>query len=212
MSKKNRQKNTREDFKQADYYKLKTKAVDDLVSASPENSPLVSDAELRKYRSGPKLKIAEWAIFCFIKWWFPAAGCFFFLWGLGTYVSSQLDLMLVGAVALGMVTDILTNNALRFMEKVPGSADRWIMCSKRKAYSTFPLNILYAIILMFFVYMTYSVINLSIIKIRNLTSDVVPLGVEPILFGLFWLGWDLAFVGLKNTVRRALKDARKPGA
>ncbi len=210
MSKKNRQNNGQEEFKQADYYKLKTKAVDDLVSASPENSPLVSDAELRKYRSGPKLKIAEWVIFCFIKWWFPAAGCFFFMWGLGNYLQNSLDLMAVTAIAMGMVTDILTNNALRFFEKIPGAADRWIMCSKRKSYVTFPLNILYAIALMFFVYMTYTVINLAIIRIGNLT-DTLPLAVEPILFGLFWLGWDLAFVSIKNAVKRAVTDAKKSG-
>ncbi len=210
MSKKNRQNNGQEEFKQADYYKLKTKAVDDLVSASPENSPLVSDAELRKYRSGPKLKIAEWVVFCFIKWWFPAAGCFFFMWGLGNYLQNGLDQMAVTAIAMGMVTDILTNNALRFFEKVPGSADRWIMCAKRKAYVTFPLNILYAAVLMFFVYMTYSVVNLVIIRIGNLT-DTLPLAVEPIMFGLFWLGWDLAFVSIKNAVRRVLADAKKSG-
>ena len=210
MSKKNRQNNGQEEFKQADYYKLKTKAVDDLVSASPENSPLVSDAELRKYRSGPKLKIAEWVVFCFIKWWCPAAGCFFFMWGLGNYLQNGLDQMAVTAIAMGMVTDILTNNALRFFEKVPGSADRWIMCAKRKAYVTFPLNILYAAVLMFFVYMTYSVVNLVIIRIGNLT-DTLPLAVEPIMFGLFWLGWDLAFVSIKNAVRRVLADAKKSG-
>ena len=210
MSKKNRQNNGREEFKQADYYRLKTKAVDDLVSASPENSPLVSDEELRKYRSGPKLKIAEWVIFCFIKWWFPAAGCFFFMWGLGTYLQSSLDQMAVTAVAMGMVTDLLTNNALRFFEKVTGSADRWIMCAKRKSYVTFPLNILYAAVLMFFVYMTYSIINFVIIRLGNLT-DILPLGVEPILFGLFWLGWDLVFVSIKNAVRRAVTDAKKSG-
>lgn len=209
MSKKDSKNTVKEDFKQADYYKLKTKAVDDLVTADVSNSPKVSEEELRKYRSGPKIRVAEWLIFCFIKWWFPAAGCFFFMWGLGTYLQNQLDLMFVTAIAMGMVTDLLTNNALRFLEKVPGAADRWIMCSKRKTYSTFPLNILYSIVLMLFVFLTYSVINAVIIRARGLT-DVLPLGVEPILFGLFYLGWDLLFIAIKNTVKSSIRKAGKP--
>ncbi len=209
MSKKDSRNTPKEEFRQADYYKLKTKAVDDLVTADVSNSPKVSEEELRKYRSGPKIRVAEWLVFCFIKWWFPAAGCFFFMWGLGTYLQNQLDLMFVTAIAMGMVTDLLTNNALRFLEKVPGAADRWIMCSKRKTYSTFPLNILYSIVLMLFVFLTYSVINAVIIRARGLT-DVVPLGVEPILFGLFYLGWDLLFIAIKNTVKSSIRKAGKP--
>ena len=44
----------------ADYYKLHARAVDDLIHASEENSPPVSEEELRKYRSGPKLRLADW--------------------------------------------------------------------------------------------------------------------------------------------------------
>ena len=36
------------------YYRLNTKAVDDLVNADVSNSPEVSREELNKYRSGPK--------------------------------------------------------------------------------------------------------------------------------------------------------------
>ena len=39
--------------KQADYYQLKTQAIEDLVTANESNSPEVSPEELRKYQSGP---------------------------------------------------------------------------------------------------------------------------------------------------------------
>ena len=70
---------------QADYYKLKTQAVDDLVNASEDNSPPVPEEELRAYRSGPRMKVADWVKMLFIKFWFAGAVCFFFLWGLGGY-------------------------------------------------------------------------------------------------------------------------------
>ena len=66
----------------ASYYELKTQAVEDLVSANEENSPQVSREEIRKYTSRGRLKLADWVKLLAIKWWFAAAVCFFFLWGL----------------------------------------------------------------------------------------------------------------------------------
>ena len=103
--------------KQSEYYRLKTEAVNDLVTANEENSPEVSEEELRAYRSGPKLKVADWVKMLFIKFWFAAAVCYFFLWGLGGFVSSMLDLLFITGFALGVVTDLLTNPVLRFFEK-----------------------------------------------------------------------------------------------
>ena len=65
----------------ADYYRLNLKAVDDLVSADESNSPKVSEKELRKYRSGPKVKLSDTLKALLIKFWFNGATCFFFLWG-----------------------------------------------------------------------------------------------------------------------------------
>ena len=48
----------------ADYYRLNTKAIDDLVGATPENSPKVSEKELRKYQSGPKIRLKDWLPYC----------------------------------------------------------------------------------------------------------------------------------------------------
>ena len=38
--------------------------------------------------------------------------------------------------------------------------------------------------------------------------DSVPVGVEPILFGLFYMGFDLLFLGLKHMAQGILSDAR----
>ena len=76
-------KNRKPDIaKEANYYKLKTKAVKDLVEADESNSPEVSEEELNKYRSGPKLNVADWVKLLLLKWWFAGAVCFFFIWGL----------------------------------------------------------------------------------------------------------------------------------
>ena len=193
--------------RQADYYKLKTKAVEDLVTADESNSPEVSEEELRYYRSGPKFKIADWAKLLFIKAWFPGAVCFFFMWGLGGMMADQLDLMFVTGIALGVVTEMLTNNVLRFMEKTPGGNDRWMMFPQKK-YITFPLNILYAFVLLFLVYTLYNAINLVIITITGAT-DTVPLGVGPILFGVFCMGFDMILIQGKHLISDIIRDAKK---
>ncbi len=196
--------------KQSDYYDLKTKAVQDLAEADESNSPEVSKEELRGYLSGPKFKIADWAKVLFIKWWFPAATCFFFFWGLGNYMADQLDLYLVTALGLGMVTDILTNNALRFFERTPGEHSRWMMFPK-KGFLTFPLNILYAFVLLILVGILYSAVNIGINQITG-QADAVTLGVEPILFGMFYLGFDSLLIGAKHLVQRIVHDAMHKAA
>ena len=193
-------------IRQADYYRLHTKAVDDLVNADESNSPEVSPEELRRYRSGPKLKIADWVKLLFIKAWFPGCVCFFFIWGLGGMLGDQLDLLVVTGIALGVVTELLTNNVLRFLEKKPGANSRYMMFPK-KGYITFPLNILYAFVVLFLVYTLYNVINLVIIRITGVT-DTVPLGVEPILFGLFYLGFDMMLIQGKHLILDIVRGAR----
>ncbi|MDE7262193.1 MAG: hypothetical protein K2N78_09085 [Oscillospiraceae bacterium] len=187
--------------KQSEYYRLKTKAVDDLVSAHAENSPQVSEEELRAYRSGPKMKVADWVKMLFIKGWFAGAVCFFFIWGLGGLLGNELDILFVTGMALGLVTDWLTNPVLRFFEKTPGENARWMMVNRKGTVGLF-LNILYGYLLLFLVYLLYNGINLVASWIIG-TAGAVVLGVEPILFGAFCLGFDLLLLQLKQVLSRA---------
>ena len=111
----------------ADYYRLKTEAVEDLVTANEENSPPVSAAELRKYRSGPQIKLADWVKVLLLKFWTGGMICYFFIWGLSTFTLNQWDHLLVLGIALGTVTHLITNNILRFIAATPGLYDRWMM-------------------------------------------------------------------------------------
>ena len=61
-------------------------------------------------------------------------------------------------VALGIFTDILVNNILRYIQKTPGANDRWMMFPKKELSSLF-LNIIYAYVVLSFVYMFYNLIN-----------------------------------------------------
>ena len=188
----------------ADYYKLKTQAVEDLVNANAENSPPVSQKELRKYHAQKKLTMADWLKAVLLKIWFAGIVCYFILWGLGPYLLNQWDMLLVVGVALGVVTDLITNNVFRFIAKPAGANDRFMMFPK-KAFWTLPLNLVYALVLLALVVMTYNGVNILLAGPEGKTA----LGVEPILFGVFTMGWDMLFIGCKHMAKSMLNDAKK---
>ena len=191
---KNNNNSSRNTEKDKDYYKLNTQAVDRLVNAD-KNVPR-SDKKLKdpakQYRTGFLDRIPAPVKALFIKFWFNGAICYFIFWGLGMVVSNYLDMIFVLATVLGMVTDILVNNALRFVETLPGENDKWMMFTKKK-YWTFIANIFYAFIVLFCVIWLY---------------EIIKIGVEPILFGLFYMLFDLLFIGMKNLMKTIINDAK----
>ena len=115
MARKDKNRQTAEERKTAqDYYKLHSGAVNDLVTANEENSPVVSEAELRKYRSGPKFKLSETIKALLVKYWFNGSVCFFFFLGLGNYLRDILDQLCPEKTALQPVCEY----TLRFCRAV----------------------------------------------------------------------------------------------
>ena len=180
--------------KNKDYYKLNTEAVDRLVNADkkvyPKNKKLKDPA--KQYRSSFLDRIPATVKALFIKFWFNGAVCYFIFWGLGLYVTDHLDMIVILSVVLGMITDILVNNALRFIETLPGENDKWMMFPKKKFW-TFIANIIYAFIVLFCVVWLY---------------EVIKIGVEPILFGIFYMLFDLLFIYMKNLMKTIINDAK----
>lgn len=189
----------------ADYYQLKTQAVEDLATASEENSPPVSAAELKKYRSGPRVNMADWVKALLLKCWTGGMICYFFIWGLSTFALNQWDHLLILGIALGLVTNLITNNIFRFIAGTPGKYDRWMMFPG-KSLLFLPLDILYALLLVFCTVLTYNGLNMLLAGAGN-TSPAI--GVEPILFGVIVTMWDLLFIGAKHLLQRIILDAKQ---
>ena len=192
------------------YYDLKKDAVERLVNAEKKTYPKTKADPGRAYRSSATDKIPNWIKALFIKFWFNGAVCFFILWGLGLYVTNMTDMLVVLAVVMGMVTDILVNNAFRFLEKYEGQNSKWMMFPKKK-YWTFFANIIYAFPVLFLVVRLYEFINLAGNRINGTENEMI-LGVEPILFGLFYLMFDMILIGIKNTLRKIVSDAKQKNA
>ena len=188
-----------------DLYRIKAEAVEDLVNANKENTPSYSEEELKKYRSKSRLNINPVFKALFIKFWFSGVVCYFFIWGLGMYIPSNLDLYFVTAIGMGFVKDILENNLYRFVANPEGSNDRWMMFPK-KSYMSLVFNVIYAILVTGCVYFTYQGINFVGTSGNN---DRVVFGVEPIFFGIFYMGFELLFLWMKHIAVRIIADAKK---
>lgn len=197
MSKKNENRN----------YELKSDAVDKLLKAEAGDVPEFSEEELKKYRSKGGIKLSNTAKVLLLKAWFAGAVCYFILWGLGMYIYSLIDMLFILGIVLGMVTDLLTNNVIRFIESTPGENDKWLMFPK-KGMTSFFLNLVYALVIVTCVYFLYSGLNLMIVRMIG-DPDTVPLGVEPILYGVFCMGFDVMLVSCKNLMKQIISDAKE---
>ena len=54
----------------------------------------------------------------------------------------------------------------------------------------------------------YNAVNALCLAVSG-QKDMVPVGVEPILFGLFTTVWDLVFLRIKRVMKRIVSDAGK---
>lgn len=187
-------------------FDLKTDAIDALVNGDPEQVPEYSEEEIKKYRKTKGFHLPDWLKVIGIKAWFYGAICFFIMWGLGMYISSNLDMLFILGAVLGMVTDLLINNAIRFFESVPGGNDKWLVFPPKKMTS-FGLNLLYGFVLVFLVFAFYELINTAIMVITEV-EDTTFLGVEPVIFGLLCMGFDMLFVGMKRLICGIIRDAK----
>lgn len=213
------------------YYDLKVDKVDELVAALKDELPpeksddlsmFISDCtgidepssytkygrkkEFDPYKVDFLGRIPAWIKAFFVKWWFAGAVCYFVMWGVGLI---GLDGIIVSGAVLGLVTEILVNPLLRFMERGSREYDAYMMFPfPFKAYWTFFTNILYYIAVIALVNGLYFGMN-ELINLINGTQGTIPLGVEPLVFGTFCLIADMALIGIKDLIVYLVKKSRK---
>ena len=200
------------------YYDLKVDKVDELVAALkgedlddlPPVSMNIADCtgvddpknvkrngkqkEFDPYRRDILSRIPVWAKALFIKWWFFGVVCYFVLMGLGISVTDTLDLLVLTGIITGLVVEILVNPIFRYME-VDGEYKPYIMFPfPIKAFWTFFANIIYYCIVILGTSWIYTLINEGL-KHANPGSYFA---IEPLVFGIFTLIVDMAFIGLKD--------------
>ncbi len=191
---------------QRNSYELSSDAVERLATADTGETPRYSEEELKKYRKRNFFHIPEPVKILFLKAWFAGAVCYFILWGLGIYIGNYIDMLFVLGIVLGMVTDLLTNNVIRFIETTPGSNSDWILVNK-KGVIGFVGNLFFSMVIVVCVYFVYDFINRFVVNITG-DSENLFLGVEPVLYGLFCMGFDMLFIGMKRLCLSIFRDAK----
>ena len=206
-----------------DYYDLKVDKVEELVAAlkgdidedeientSFDMTESVGFDDPSHYKKSGKRRefdpykvdkfsfIPYWVKALFIKFWFAGAVCYFVMMGLGIDVKSTLDMTVLVGIVLGIITDMFVNPIFRYMESDRREYNDFMMFPfPFRQFWTFFTNMIYYILVSFVVCELYYVINL-----------VTFVGVEPLLFGLFTLVVDMAFIGIKDGIVRLIKHLK----
>lgn len=211
-----------------DFYDLKLDKVDELVAAlrddnyEPETeiSMNISDCtgvddpsnvtrrgkqkQFNPYKRDFLNRIPTWLKAIFVKWWFAGAICWFI--DIGLPLADDLDRLVVTGLVLGLVVDILINPLFRFMESDSKEFNPYMMFPfPFKAFWTFFTNLIYYVLVMYCVSWCYTGLNALIHLVNPDTSWYM----EPLLFGVFCVIVDMAFIGIKDLIVYLVKRTRK---
>lgn len=218
------------------YYDLKVDKIDELVAALkadgtaesetanekpiPTNIAEITGEEEKKggskkskefdpYRRNILARIPVWLKAVFIKWWFAGAVCFFIMWGIGL---KDLDAIVLVGVVLGVIVDVLVNPIFRMMESDKKEYNNYMMFPfPFKAFWTFFTNIIYYVVIALLINYCYLGVNelMNLIK-GTLGEDYhIYVAVEPLLFGVFCVIADMAFIGIKDLIVYLVKRNKK---
>ncbi len=213
-----------------DFYDLKLEQVDELVAALRDDSYQPQDdismnisdctgvsspdnvtrrgkqKQFDPYKRDWLNRIPAWLKAIFIKWWFAGAVCWFIDIGLGAYLVDGLDTVVATGLALGLVTDVLVNPLFRFMEADKREYNAYMMFPfPFKAFWTFFANVIYYFLVMYCVSWCYTGLNALI----HLASPTTNWYMEPLLFGVFCVIVDMAFIGIKDLIVYLVKKSAK---
>lgn len=214
------------------YYDLKVDKVDELVAAlKGEDTTLQDDInyamnasmgvndpknvtrfgkekEFDPYKTDFLSKIPVWVKALFVKFWFAGATCYFIM--MGIMYSTGLDAVVITGAVLGIIVDMLVNPTLRYLETDRKEYNAYMMFPfPFKAFWTFFANIFYYILVVGLVGLIYFGIGSSA---GPASEGLLPFGVEPLLFGVFCVIVDMAFIGIKDgavALVRHLKNRKK---
>ncbi len=216
MSRKNKKQKQKETTIE-DYYDLKTKEMDELVSALKGEEEFETEApttdigiitgeekevgkQFNPYKLDRLSRVPMVVKALFIKWWFAGMCCFLFVMGLQSFIGQGENLIWVNGVMMGVVVDVLVNPCLRYFDDDTKKSNNYIMFPfPFKKFWTFFANVAYSVVVMWGVNYAYMGINLLFQR---------TIGLEPLLFGVFYVLIDMAFIGVKDGIVYGVKKSK----
>lgn len=203
-------KNPKDEIK--NYYELKSEAVEELVDALKQDPKAEVDAPKPPqdpYKIDRLAKIPIWLKALFAKYWVAGAICYFGFWGLGLSIKDQLDTVVFVGFLTGIITDLFVNSAFLYFESDKKEFHKYMMLpiATKKLWSML-VNVFYGILVTLIVSQIYIWINIFAAKAKGLPEGTITLGVEPLLYGLFFLVVDMFFISIKNLIVLIIKNKK----
>lgn len=152
-------------------------------------------------------KWKPWLKAALIKFWFYGAIYYFVGWGLFLASSDQLDVTMALGLVIGAANDLAIGRIFRSMESSRLEYHPYMMV-RNISVAGFFCNIAYGVLLSFLVAYFYHFVNLAIIALRHLPETAIPLGAEPVLYGIVMMLFDITLTHLVHFVFR--KKEKKP--
>ncbi len=235
MSKKKKKKETTIE----NYYDLKVDKVDELVAIlkneTPTDTTEVSydvkecigteayeqgeeteykkskDKQFNPYKLDRLSRIPTWIKAFIIKFWFAGLVCYLIGMGLGSIITNDENRIILTGIVLGIVVDVLANPAMRYFQSADREYDAYMMFPfPFTKFWTFFANVAYYVVVAFAVNYAYAGLNMLIDVINGTVgSNNINVGVEPLLYGVFCLLIDMAFIGIKDLIVYLVRKKRK---
>lgn len=159
------------------------------------------DEELSPYHIDKLSRYAPLPKVLFMKWWF--AGCIYYLTGFGLNILNigAIENAIVVGLVIGLMNEYVVKNVIKMMSNSKARLEDHIEVNSSYTKGLL-LNILFGIVIALFIAYTYNFINIACINIFDLPKDRVVLPAEPFTFGLFYLGYDYIYIGLRKIIRK----------
>lgn len=124
---------------------------------------------------------------------------FFVGWGITISIADALDIAVLLGIASGVFTDLIVNSIIEMFEREKGECD-WLIMWRRNKLSSLFLNILHGILVSLLVAYSYQFANVAAIAAMGLDPTKIVFPVEPIFFGIIYLGYDLLIITIKRKI------------
>lgn len=142
-----------------------------------------------------------------VRWWSAAAVYFFIGWGTGLGAqSSIIDFVFFLGIGIGIMEMFVIMPIIRNMFTT-NEGFYWRQKTMWQKVGARLQVFLRSLLIMILVVLTYDVINILAIRLFALDPDKVFLPGEPIIFGLFYIGFYTLITGLTRRFKDRIKEA-----
>lgn len=142
-----------------------------------------------------------------IRWWSAAAVYFFIGWGTGLGAqNSIIDFVFFLGLGIGIIEMFVVMPIIRNMFNTR-EGFYWRQKSLWQKVGERLKVFVRSLLIMILIVLTYDVINIAAIRLLALEADQVFLPGEPIIFGLFYIGFYTLITGMIGRIKDRTKEA-----